>query len=149
MLGRLSQIGADSAAGRFNVIMDEFHKDSLRRNRYMSFVQNGSQGVGEYSEGVIGEFPESGLVPLTFVTGFLGLNPCAQGLKISPKLPADYDFAGVREYRFGNRVYSIQADKNASAPEVKTDGNKYFVRVPADKEYVITLDNRLMEFKGA
>jgi hypothetical protein len=149
MLGRLSQIGADSAAGRFNVIMDEFHKDSLRRNRYMSFVQNGSQGVGEYSEGVIGEFPESGLVPLTFVTGFLGLNPCAQGLKISPKLPADYDFAGVREYRFGNRVYSIQADKNASAPEVKTDGNKYFVRVPADKEYVITLDNRLMEVKGA
>ena len=132
-----------------NVIMAKFHKDSLSENRYLSFVQNGSEGDGKSREAVIREFPESGLVPLTFVTGFLGLNPCAQGLKVSPKLPADYDFAGVREYRFGNRVYSIQADKNATSPEVKTDGNKYFVRVPADKEYVITLDNRLMEFKGA
>lgn len=144
MMGRLAALGADSADSRFSVIMEEFHKDSLRRNRYMTFVQNGESGVGEYSEGVLGEFPESGLVPLTFVTGFLGLNPCAQGLKISPKLPSGYDYAGIRDYRFGNRVYSIQADKTIAQPSVQYDGEKYFLRLPADKTYIVTYDNRLL-----
>ena len=145
MMGRIKTLGADSANSRFSVIMEEFHKDSLRRNRYMSFVQDGYQGIGEYSEGVLGEFPESGLVPLTYVTGFLGLNPSAQGLKISPNLPTEYSFAGVREYRFGNRTYSIQINRNLSSAKVQYDGEKYFVQLPADKEYVITYDNRLVE----
>lgn len=145
MMGRINRLGADNANARFEVIMNEFHKDSLRRNRYMSYVQNGVQSMGEYSEGVLGEFPESGLVPLTFVTGFLGLNPCAQGLKISPALPSGYGFAGIREYRFGNRTYSIQIDGTISSPSVQYDGNKYFLRLPADKEYILTYDNRLTQ----
>jgi hypothetical protein len=124
--------------------MSEFHKDSLRRNRYMSYIQNGKQGVGEYSEGVLGEFPESGLVPLTFVTGFLGINSCDQGLKITPSLPEAYDFAGIREYHFGNRVYSIQVNRELTSPKVQYDGETYFVSLPADRSYIITYDNRLI-----
>lgn len=144
MMGRIKTLGADSANTRFSVIMEEFHKDSLRRNRYMSFIQDGYQGIGEYSEGVMGEFPESGLVPLTYVTGFLGLNVCSQGLRITPNLPTEYNFAGVREYHFGNRIYSIQINKSLSEPKVQYDGEKYFVQLPADKEFVITYDNRLL-----
>lgn len=144
MMGRIKTLGADSANSRFSVIMQEFHKDSLRRNRYMSFVQDGQQGIGEYSEGVVGEFPESGLVPLTYVTGFLGLNVSAQGLSITPNLPSEYNFAGVREYHFGNRIYSIQINRSVTEPKVQYDGNKYFIQLPADKDYVITYDNRLI-----
>ena len=125
--------------------MNEFHKDSLRRNRYMTYVQNGYQGVGEYSEGVIGEFPESGLVPLTFVTGFLGLNVTPEGLEISPSLPSEYSFAGIREYRFANRVYSVQVRKDIDEPTVQYNDEKYFVCVPASGKYVITKDNRLIK----
>lgn len=145
MMGRLESVGAESAGKRFKVILDEFHRDSLRRNRYMPFMQNGTQGVGEYSEGVIGEFPESGLVPLTYVTGFLGINVSPDGLEIVPSLPGKYRYAGVREYHFGNRIYSIQVRKDITEPKIQYDDEKYFVVVPADKKYTITLDNRLME----
>ena len=145
LMGRIKAYGANNAFTRFNTIIDEFHIDALRRNSYRTFTQAGTQGIGEYREGVIGEFPESGLVPLTFISGFLGINVGSEGLEISPNLPDDLSFAGVREYNFGNRVYSIQVAKAISTPVVEYDGSKYFVKLPADKDYVITLDNRLLE----
>lgn len=145
IMGRLNSVGAESAYARFRTILEEFHKDSLRRNQYMVYVQNGAQGVGEYVEGVIGEFPESGLVPLTFVTGFLGIKPTVDGLQISGNLPDELDYAGVREYLFGNRVYSIEVSKEVKTAEVELlDDGRFLVRVPADGTYVITLDNRLL-----
>lgn len=137
MIGRINTLGADSANSRFSVIMEEFHKDSLRRNRYSQF--------GEYCEGVIGEFPESGLVPLTYLTGFMGVTPGAQGLRITPNLPSEYEIAGVREYHFNNNVYSIMIDRNATSSSIEFDGEKYVVTVSADSDYVITPDNRLVE----
>lgn len=145
MIGRIKTRGSDDAFRRFRTILDEFHIDSLRRNSYKPFVQDGYQGIGEYREGVIGEFPESGLVPLTFVTGFLGINPTGQGLEIAPNLPTELSFAGIREYRFGNRLYSIQVVRNLDAPEVRYTADKYFLRLPAEKTYIITFDNRLIE----
>lgn len=146
IMGRLRSTGVESAYGRFRTILEEFHKDSLRRNQYMMYVQNGEQGIGEYVEGVIGEFPESGLVPLTFVTGFLGIKPTADGLLIDGKLPEELDYAGVREYLFGNRVYAIEVSKEVKTAEVEqTDDGNYLVRVPAGQAYVITLDNRLIK----
>ena len=141
LMGRL-KLGADNAAARFNTIMEEFHKDSLRRNSYSIH--------GEYIEGVIGEFPESGLVPYFFINGFLGISTTAQGLRICPQLPSDMEYAGVAEYHFGNREYSIQVGKNISAPAVhkyeKPDGSTlWYVQLPADKTYLITADNRLIE----
>ncbi len=112
----------------------------------MMYLQNGAQGIGEYVEGVIGEFPESGLVPLTFVTGFLGIKPTADGLLIDGNLPEELDYAGVREYLFGNRVYSIEVSKEVRTAEVELlENGNYLVRVPADQAYVITLDNRLIK----
>lgn len=146
LMGRLLSTGANDAYSRFMKIMQEFHKDSLRRNQYMMYVQNGSQGVGEYVEGVMGEFPESGLVPLTFVTGFLGIKPTADGLLIDGNLPDALAYAGVREYFFGNRVYSIEVSKEVKTAEVKQlENGNFLVRVPADEAYVITLDNRLIK----
>ncbi len=143
IMGRL-QVSADNAFERFNVIVDEFAIDSLRRNQ--SKLHTATQTVGEYVEGVIGEFPESGLVPYVFVEGFLGIKTCAEGLKISANLPSDLRYAGIREYRFGNRTYSIMVSSEIDQVEVQTDDSGvYFLKLPSDKEYVITLNNELKE----
>ncbi len=128
---------ADDGFERFSVIMDEFHKDSLRRNSRTYY--------GEYVEGVLGEFPESGLVPYTFVSSIVGLNATTKGLKIDAALPSEMDYAGVSEYRYGNRTYSIRVDKTVTQPKVEkySDGT-FFVTVPANEVWYITADNRLV-----
>lgn len=118
--------------------MDEFHKDSLRRNSRTYY--------GEYVEGILGEFPESGLVPYTFVNALCGINPKVKGLEISSKLPSDMEYAGVSEYRYGNRVYSIRVDKSLKQPIVeKYDDGTFYVQLPANETYYITKDNRLIK----
>ena len=143
VLGRKNYLGADDAFERFNVILSEFHIDQLRR---MSFYNNGT--ADKFDQGIIGEYPESGLVPLTFLEGFLGIKPVGKGLLISPDLPSSIDHAGVGEYRFGGRVYDIRADKTVTGPQVYKEGEKYCLVLPANKQYVITLDNRLIEQGG-
>ncbi len=130
-------VSADNAIGRFNSIMDEFHKDQLRRDPRTKF--------GIYQVSINGEFPESGLVPLTFVTDIVGITPALKGLKIESNLPSDMSYAGVREYRYGNRVYSVEVNKNLSKPEIKKDGEKWSVKLPAGKTWYITLENKLIE----
>lgn len=137
LLGRYA-MNADNGFGRFSTIMEEFHADSLRRNSRTYY--------GEYVEGILGEFPESGLVPYTFVSSVLGINAKGKGLEISANLPSGMDYAGVSEYRYGNRTYSIRVDKNLAEPVVeKYDDGSFYVRIPAGETWYITRDNRLMK----
>lgn len=137
LIGRY-KTDADDAFKRFSVIMEEFHKDSLRRNSRTVY--------GEYVEGILGEFPESGLVPYTFVSGLLGIKATLKGLEIDPALPSGMDYAGVSSYRFGNRQYSIRIDRGVTEPKVSLyDDGTYYVVLPAGKAYVISADNRLTE----
>ena len=130
-------ISGDNAMKRFNAIMDEFHIDSLRRDPRTSF--------GVYQVSINGEFPESGLVPLAFVTDIVGITPEISGLKIQSSLPSDMTFAGVNEYRYGNRVYKIEVNKNLIEPSVEREGEKYVLKLPAGKTYYLTLQNKLIE----
>lgn len=134
--GRLTY-SANDAVKRFNVIMDEFHKDELRRNPQTKF--------GGYQVSIVGEFPESGLVPLTFLTGVLGIEPDVRGLRIDAKLPSDMEYAGVNRYEYGNKVYSVEVSKSVSKPSVTKVGENYKVKLPASKSYYITLQNKLIE----
>lgn len=134
--GRIN-LSTDNAISRFNAIMDEFHIDQLRRDPQTQW--------GGYQVSILGEFPESGLVPLTFLTGFIGVNPEVKGLCISANLPSDMTYAGVNSYHYGGREYSIEVNKELSSPEVKKVGDKYYVRLPAGKTWYITLENKLIE----
>jgi hypothetical protein len=81
---------------------------------------------------------------LVFLEGFLGIKAGVNRLEIRPNLPSGMAFAGVREYCYGGRTYSIQASKNVSEPSVVRSGDSYFVKLPAGKGYGITRDNRLI-----
>ncbi len=138
LMGRLRYLGADNAKKRFDVILTEFHNtDSLRVWPRLT-DERGEYG---YIAGVIGEFPESGLVPMTFVTGFLGIQPEREGLIIQPNLPSDMDYAGIREYKYYDRVYEIEASKDAAEPSCEQTGeNTWKVRVPLEGRWVLTPD---------
>lgn len=135
IMGR-TLISGDRAIERFNKIMAEFHIDSLRR------APRPIPG-NFYQVSIVGEFPESGLVPLSFLTGIIGVNPDVKGLKIESSLPSDMDLAGVSEYNYMGRRYSIEVNKAVKAPEMTQKDGKFVVKVPADGTYYITAENEL------
>ncbi len=136
IMGR-TLISGDRAIERFNKIMAEFHIDSLRR------APRPIPG-NFYQVSIVGEFPESGLVPLSFLTGIIGVNPDVKGLKIESNLPSDMEFAGVSEYNYMERKYDIEVNKAVTAPEITQKDGKFVVKVPASGTFYITKDNKIM-----
>ncbi len=132
LMARLRTRGADAAFRRMRVILDEFHKDQLRR-------KPGNRLGSTHLEGILREFPESGLVPLFFVTGILGLEPDADGLRISSSLPSGWRFAGVTEYHFAGQGYRIRAERDLPKPVV--NGNQ--ITVPSKGKWILKPDGTL------
>jgi len=56
-------------------------------------------------------FPESGLVPTFFLYGFLGVEARVDGLHISPRLPSDLTFAGVRNLFYRGLLLDLRVQK--------------------------------------
>jgi hypothetical protein len=134
LMSRLQTRGISDAMQRMQVILNEFHKDQLRRKPGNTFGST-------HLEGILREFPESGLVPLFFVTGILGIEPDADGLRIAPALPDGWRFAGVREYEFAGKTYSIRVEKDRVGPVVK--GAQ--VIVPAGGSWLLKPDGTITQ----
>jgi len=132
LMSRLKTRGIADAMKRMEVILDEFHKDQLRRKPSNKF---GSTHV----EGILREFPESGLVPLFLVTGILGIEPGAEGLAIAPSLPDGWDFAAVNEYWFADEKYRIRVERNLGKPTI--DGQD--ITVPAIGRWILMPNGEL------
>ena len=130
VMGRLKTLGADNAFERFNAVIDEFLIDELRRFNY------GTTGA----EGIIGEFPESGLVPLVFMDGFIGMSTTHEGLYVKPALPKGMTMARVREYYYNNAVYDITVSSEISKPTIEREGDIVTVRLPADSVWLVSGD---------
>ena len=56
-------------------------------------------------------FPESGLVPTYFLYGFLRVEARVDGLHISPRLPSDLTFAGVRNLFYRGLLLDLRVQK--------------------------------------
>jgi hypothetical protein len=124
---RLNYAGIENAMKRLDGIVDEFEKDELRRVP--------SNHVGHtLIVGVLLCFPESGLVPMFYLDGMMGISPDADGLRIAPNLPADWEWASVKKYRFRGKDYSIRVDRTVEKPQIR-DGK---IMVPAAGEFVLT-----------
>lgn len=100
LLARLRWRGPDDAAVRLQAIVDEFAIDQLRRDPT-------APGSAPWQLGIIGEFPESGLVPCFIPYGFAGLSAELPGLRVFPRLPSDWSFLTVREVRFAGTLLTI------------------------------------------
>ena len=133
LMSRLRTRGIGDAMKRMDVILAEFHKDQLRRKPANKF---GSTHV----EGLLREFPESGLVPLFFIRGIMGIEPAVEGLRIAPALPDGWNFAEVSEFHFAGKKYKIRVERNIENASVKD----FIVTVPADQPALLTPTGELI-----
>ncbi len=133
LMSRLLFISADDALGRLDAIMTEFHKDQLRRD------PPNSEGV-PWKLGIVGEFPESGLVPSFPVHGFLGAEARPDGLHLTPRLPEPLSCVGVRDLCFRGARYTINATLDAVSPIITGSGDRYLVTIPPGEEVVLSGD---------
>jgi hypothetical protein len=132
ILARLRLTGADDAFGRLDEIVREFHQTELRPEAPGHY---GPPGTPAYGVGVSVCFPESGLVPLTMLYGFLGVEPTAEGLRIFPALPSSLRYAGARDVLFRGRYYTITASRAA---------RRLTVRATAKDHYAVTAPNGIV-----
>jgi len=100
VMARLQYLGADAALARLQTIVSEFERDQLRRDPT-------NPGSTNWQLGIIGEFPESGLVPCVMVYGFAGVNPDRQGLHIAPNLPSAWSALTVNGIAWAGRGLDI------------------------------------------
>ena len=126
---------------RLDTIVQEFHKDNLRRDPRCQY--------GGYQVSINGEFPESGLVPLTFVTDILGIHPAVDGLEVNAKLPADMTFAGIRAYYYCNEKLQIEVSRTITEPEVVAGEDCFTVKLPADQTWYIVAKDRTVRVRAA
>lgn len=99
-MSRILYGSKQSALQRMITICEEYAEDKLLRDPINSFGN-------AWILGVIGEFPESGMVPVVYLKGFMGVNAQPDGLCISPALPEEYENMGANGVYFAGKTLSI------------------------------------------
>ncbi|MHB1457795.1 MAG: hypothetical protein ACYC0V_12875, partial [Armatimonadota bacterium] len=125
IMARAQFLGADNAWKRLSEILKRYAKpDHLSGGSplYYGETTQGGPGGTAGSVGVEGEFPESGLVPVSFLYAFMGVDADVHGLRIRPNLPKALSFAGVRNLRFGGRMYDIRVTNSDVKVKCTTKG---------------------------
>jgi len=111
---RLHVISADNAWQRLTEIL-EWEKDVWAQGGYRNFYKDGKQGTTLQGGGTAGglgvdfEFYESSLIPSIVTYGFLGIDPKANSLKISPNLPDGCPDMSVQNLLYRNVRMDITA----------------------------------------
>lgn len=131
ILARARFLGADSAWKRFTAILDRYAEpDHLSGGGplYRGESTQGGPGGGAGGVGVEGEFPESGLVPVSFLYAFLGIDANVNGLRIRPNLPTALSLAGVRNLKYKGLLYDIRVTNASVALKCISKGHERTVR---------------------
>jgi len=143
LMARLRVFGPDNAWHRFEGILVEFERDQLKRD------PRNNRGAA-WKWGIIGEFPESGLVPASIALGFMGLDASTDALVIKPALPQAMPWLEVKHVNYRGGVYSIWADqvsvriRTIQAAKMKSQfcvGQDQLMSLPdSGKEVTVRLD---------
>ena len=131
ILARARFLGADNAWKRLTEILARYSEsDHLSGGTplYRGEVTQGGPGGTAGSVGVEGEFPESGLVPVSFLYAFLGIDADIDGLEIRPNLPSSLRFAGVRNLRYNGLMYDIRVTSTSVELSCTTKGRERVIR---------------------
>lgn len=113
LMARLKYGMTDSAVQRMLAIVEEYEYDGLIRD------PGGSLG-DPWVLGVIGEFPESGLVPVAYLKGFMGVNATYRGLEIDPNIPEEFGMMGCDRVLYAGQTLDICIEKGNSVKIVCT-----------------------------
>lgn len=98
IMARFKYLGANDAHKRMTAITAEYDKDKLIRD------------PETWKFGIIGEFPESGLVPTVFLYGYMGIDAKEDGLNIRPKFPKNMTWGKVNEIIYHDNTLGIEVN---------------------------------------
>ena len=121
---RLKVNGPDDAWKRLGELL-KWEKDVYAGGGYREFYKDGKQGTtlqGGGTAGGIGvdcEFFESSLIPSIVTYGFLGLNPGASELAISPRLPRACPEMGMSGILYRGTRLDIKASADSISISIK------------------------------
>jgi len=137
IMARVRYRGADDAWQRLSEILDRYAMpDHLSGGSPLSRGERsqGGPGGGPGQVGVEGEFPESGMVPSSFLHAFLGLNARPDGLHIRPNRPTSLGWIGVENARYAGGRLDVRVDASEVAltwtPNTPADAQPLSLHVP-------------------
>ncbi len=115
LMARVKYQGAQAVTDRYAQIarVYEFHR--LKSDDTVP-------GSTNWLEGMIGEFPESGLVPTAYIYGLMGVSAGTDGLHIAPVFNDVYETMGVTSTTYGGHAYGIEENRNGSLTVTCKDG---------------------------
>ena len=103
-------------------------------------------GSTNWLEGLNGEFPESGLVPTTYLYSLVGVSASHDGLHLAPAFNDVYEYMGVKELKYGGKAYGVQVNRDGSCVITATNGTidmtlHYTPERFSTVEYTVTILN--------
>ncbi|MBQ9118075.1 MAG: hypothetical protein IJY11_02620 [Clostridia bacterium] len=108
VMARIKMGDISGAYNQMALMAKEYAKDELNRDP-MNTTSGGRDVLG-----FVGEYSESGLAPMAYLYGFIGLSQVAGGLKFTPNIPDGYKYMGVNRLVYDGRSYSVTTYKNGS-----------------------------------
>ncbi|MCR5484980.1 MAG: hypothetical protein K6F09_05245 [Clostridiales bacterium] len=118
LTAREMYLGADNVAKRVRDLTEVY-----RRNGFNS-------DVGGWVEGMIGEFPESGIVSRAYVSSLCGIEPSVDALIIKPDIPSGVEYLGTDRLSYGEAEQNIKVGNNTLEIKATTALNKPIVFYP-------------------
>lgn len=100
IMNRIDIVSPESALNRWKVLAEEYAIDELYRRPPNAYGWTDMIGITN-------EFPESGLIPMTWLNGFMGTTAEYDGLHIVPAIPEDYEYMGMRDLTYGGKAYDL------------------------------------------
>ncbi len=124
LMARTKTINAQSTTNRINNIAEVYEYNRL--NSDVTPLINGVSWV----EGLIGEFPESGLVPTVYLYSLVGVKTEHDGLYITPEFNDVYEYMGVKNLVYANKNYQLEVRRDGTliidADDGTIDMNLYY-----------------------
>jgi hypothetical protein len=139
LIARSRYFGADNADQRLREILQRWSQpDRLMGGSPLFFgeITQGGPGGTAGQVGVEGEFPESGMVPASFLFTVIGLEAQPDGLHIRPHLPQSLEFAGVENLHYAGQLWNITVTANEVRIESASGDEWLRQRLTADEAAV-------------
>lgn len=125
LMARSTFLGADNAYDRWHQILARYRMpDRLCGGPPLSRGENPQQ-LNPGSVGLDIPFPESGLVPLWFLYGVMGLEPTPQGLRIKPNLPDALQFCQLSNVSYRHLPLTIRVTRKEARISCQASGYEF------------------------
>jgi hypothetical protein len=118
LMDRARYRGADNAWQRFVEIIERYRMPDRLCGGSPLYRGEVSQQENAGAVGVDYPFAESGMVPLYFLYGVMGIDATPDGLRITPRLPKALSYAEVRDVHWRGMTLRIRV----TSAEVEIDG---------------------------